>query len=107
MHVVVALLAFGYAVASTFGAWSVVRRRKRLAAAFMASAALLTVSGVAALYRLSDTWWLLATGSTLASLAGVANAAFVLRRVQPAVHVARALFGAGVVAAAWWVGTRS
>jgi|SRR6056297_1130051 len=87
------IASLGYAVVSTFGAWTVVRRRRALAFAFMASAALLTVGGVAAAYRLPETWILLAAGSATASAASLWNARRVLGRVVVRNHLARAGLG--------------
>jgi hypothetical protein len=85
--------AIGYAVVSVFGAWSVVRRRRALAFTFMASAALLTVGGVAAAYRLPESAWLIGAGAATASGASLWNALRVLPRVVARNHVARAVAG--------------
>lgn len=96
------LAAFGYAVSGAFGAWTVVRRRPRLSFLFMTAASVLTVGGVAAAYRLPETWWLLAFGALGSSLASYLNARLVLGRVVVRNHAARAVAG-GVLAvlAAW------
>lgn len=87
------LASIGYAVTSTFGAWTVVRLRRALAFTFLAAAALLTVGGVAAAYRLPESAWLIGTGSALASAASLWNAARVLQRTVVRNHLARALAG--------------
>ncbi len=97
-----AIASFGYAVASTFGAWTVVRRRRALFWTFMASAALLTVGGVAAAYRLPETWMLLAAGALAGSGASLWNARRVLGRVVARNHLARALAGAALAILAAW-----
>jgi hypothetical protein len=84
---------FGYAVTSTFGAWTVVRRRRALAFTFLAAAAVLTVGGVAAAYRLPESAWLIGAGSALASGASLWNAVRVLRRVVLGNHLARGVAG--------------
>ncbi len=83
----------GYAVTATFGAWTVVRRRRALAFAFLGAAALLTVGGVAAGYRLPESAWLIGAGSALASAASLWNALQVLQRVVPRNHLARGAAG--------------
>lgn len=96
--------SFGYAVVDVFGAWTVVRRRPRLSFLFMVAAATLTVGGVAAFYRLPDTWAFLAFGSVASSLASWINARLVLGRVIPPNHAFRAAYGAALTAsAAWWL----
>ena len=85
--------AIGYAVTSTFGAWTVVRRRRALAFAFLAAAALLTVGGVAAAYRLPESAWLIGAGAALASGASLWNAVRVLHRVVPRNHLSRGVAG--------------
>lgn len=87
------IASLAYAVVSTFGAWTVARRRRALAFAFMASAALLTVGGVAAVYRVQESWILLAAGSVVASAASLWNARRVLNRVVVRNHLARAGLG--------------
>lgn len=90
-----------YAAVSTFGAWTVVRRRRALAFTFLASAALLMVGGVAAAYRLVESSALLAAGAAIGSAASLWNARQVLRRVVVRNHLARALAGAALIAAAY------
>ena len=68
----------------------------------MVSAGFLTVGAVASWHRMPETWWFLFVGVVAASLAAAANAVYVLRRVHALAHVARALFGAVLVFAAWW-----
>lgn len=94
------LTAIAYSVVSTFGAWSVARRRRGLAFTFLASAALLMVGGVAAAYRLPESVWILAVGAALASLASLWNAQRVLHQVIIVRHLARAAAGAALVAVA-------
>lgn len=94
--------AFGYAVMGAFGAWTVVRRRPRLAFLFMTAASILTVGGVAAAYRLPESWWLLALGAVGSSLASYLNARLVLGRVLARNHVGRALAGLLLVLVAAW-----
>lgn len=94
------LASLAYAVVSTFGAWTVVRRRRGLAFTFLASAAALTVGGVAAAYRVPESAWILAGGAGLASFASIWNARSVLQNVVVRNHVARGLFGAALVAVA-------
>jgi hypothetical protein len=97
-----ALASFGYAVASTFGAWTVVHRHRGLAFTFLGAAALLTVGGVAAAYRVPESWMLLAAGAATASFASLWNARRVLGRVVVRNHLARALAGAALAALAAW-----
>ena len=97
---VLLLASLGYAVVSTFGAWTVVRRRRGLAFTFLASAALLTVGGVAAAYRLPESAWLLAAGAAIASFASIWNARRVLGRIVVRNHLARAAYGVALVVAA-------
>lgn len=85
--------SFAYAVVDVFGAWTVVRRRPRLSFLFMASAATLTVGGVAAYYRLPETWAFLAAGAGASSLASWLNARLILGRVVARNHAGRALVG--------------
>ncbi|MDZ7707203.1 MAG: hypothetical protein U5J97_04770 [Trueperaceae bacterium] len=87
------ITSLAYAVVSTFGAWTVARRRRALAFTFMASAALLTVGGVAAAYRVHESWVLLAAGSVIASAASLWTARRVLGRVVARNHLARAVLG--------------
>lgn len=96
------LASLGYAIVSTFGAWTVVRRRRALAFAFLASAALLTVGGVAAAYRLPESAWLIGAGALAASAASLWNARRVLQRVVVRNHVARLAVGALLTLAAVW-----
>lgn len=96
-------VAFAYAFVDVFGAWTVVRRRPRLSFLFMTAAAILTVGGVAAAYRVPECWALLAGGAAASSLASYLNARFVLGRVVPRNHLVRAAVGAALaLAAAWW-----
>ncbi len=104
MSWVVAALAIGYAVTATFGAWTVVRRKPRLAAGFMIAAASLTVGGVGAVHGLHESPWIVATGAALASVVSYAYARIVLRSVVAANHLGRAAFGAVLTLATWAVG---
>src|SRR6056297_2421680 len=94
------IASLGYAVVSTFGAWTVVRRRRGLAFTFLFSAALLTVGGVAAAYRLPESAWLLAAGAAIASFASFWNARRVLGRIVVRNHLARAAYGVALAVAA-------
>lgn len=91
------LASIGYSAVSTFGAWSVARRRRGLAFTFLGSAGLLIVGGVAAVYRLPESVYLLGAGSVLASFASIWNARRVLQQVIVLNHVGRALYGVALV----------
>lgn len=95
--------AVAYSVVNTFGAWTAVRRRPRLAALFMLAASLLVVGGVAAAYHLVEAVWLLAAGAALASLASWLHARWILGRVVPAFHALRAGAGAALVLGAYLI----
>jgi hypothetical protein len=97
-----ALASFGYAVASTFGAWTVVHRHRGLAFTFLGAAAILTVGGVVVAYRMPESWMFLAAGSAAGSFASLWNARRVLRRVVVRNHVARALGGLALTLLAAW-----
>lgn len=97
-----ALASFAFAVVSTLGAWTVVRRRKALFWTFLASAALLTIGGVAAAYRLPETWLVLAAGSLTSSFASYWNARTVFGSVVARNHLARAAAGVALVLVAAW-----
>ena len=103
---VLAGLAFSaatvYAAVNAFGAWSVVRRRSRVAAAFLIAAALLTVGAVALAFDSPSAAVLVSAGALLASLASWWNARIVLRRMVPRRHAVRAVAGACVAALAVW-----
>ena len=94
--------AAGYAAVNAFGAWAVVRRRSRVAAAFLISAALLTVGAVAIAFASPSAAVLVPLGALLASLASWWNARIVLRRIVPRRHAVRAVAGALVAALAVW-----
>ncbi|MEX2502840.1 MAG: hypothetical protein WD336_10735 [Trueperaceae bacterium] len=98
---VVAVLSFVYAVTNTFGAWTVVRRRPRLAATFMLAAASLTVGGVGVMYGLMESTWIVAAGAVLGSAASYGNARIVLHRTVLPNHLGRAAIGALLTVAAW------
>ena len=104
MSWIVAVLAFGYAVTATFGAWTVARRKPRLATGFMISAACLTVGGVGAIHGLYESVWIVATGAALASVFSYVYARIVLRAVVARNHLGRAAFGALLTLATWAVG---
>ena len=94
--------ALGYAAVNAFGAWAVVRRRSRVAAAFLVAAALLTVGAVALAFASPSAALLVPAGALLASLASWWNARLVLRRFVPRRHALRALAGAAIAALAVW-----
>lgn len=94
------LAASAYAVVNVFGAWVVVRRKPRLAALFMLSAALLVVGGVTAAYGLYEAVPILAGGAALASLATLLHGRWVLRRLALADHLSRGAAGAVLVVTA-------
>lgn len=102
----VAALAFAaaisYAAVNAFGAWAVVRRRSRVAAAFLVAAALLTVGAVALAFASPSAALWVPGGALLASLASWWNARIVLRRIVPRRHALRAVAGACVAALAVW-----
>ncbi len=102
MTVVATLVGLAYAVVNLFGAWSVVRIRSRVAAAFLLAAALLTVAAVAVAYRSPAAVACAAAGVLTASLASWWNAAVVLRRVVPRRHLLRAGVGLTVLALIYW-----
>ncbi len=106
----VAALAFaaaiGYAAVNAFGAWAVVRRRSRVAAAFLLAAALLTVGAVALAFGSPSATVLVPFGALLASFASWWNARIVLRRTVPRRHAVRAVAGACVAALAVWASLR-
>lgn len=89
--------SFAYAFTDVFGAWTVVRRKPRLSFLFMLAAATLTVGGVAAFYRLPETWAFLAAGSAASSLASWLNARMILGRTVVPNHLARAAVGLALV----------
>ena len=91
--------AFAYAVVDVFGAWTVVRRRPRLSFLFMVAAAVLTVGGVAAAYRLIESWMFVAAGAVASSLASYLNARLILGRVVVVNHLVRAAVGVALVVA--------
>jgi hypothetical protein len=91
-----------YAAVNAFGAWAVVRRRSRVAAAFLLAAALLTVGAVALAFGSPSAAVLVPVGALLASLASWWNARIVLRRTVPRRHLVRAVAGACVAALAVW-----
>ncbi|MFN2322815.1 MAG: hypothetical protein ABR510_07640 [Trueperaceae bacterium] len=91
-----------YAAVNAFGAWSVVRRRSRVAAAFLLAAAILTVGAVALGFGSPSAAVLVPVGALLASLASWWNARIVLRRMVPRRHAVRAVAGACVAALAIW-----
>ncbi len=97
MNVVVLVLASAYAAVSTFGAWTLIRRRRWLAFAHLAAAGLLIVGAVVAGYGLRESAAWLAAGSLTASVASYLTAVRMARRVVLRNHVARALFGIVVV----------
>jgi hypothetical protein len=91
-----------YAAVNAFGAWAVVRRRSRVAAAFLLAAALLTVGAVALAFDAPSAAVWVPAGALLASLASWWNARIVLRRMVPRRHLVRAVAGACVAALAVW-----
>ena len=91
-----------YAAVNAFGAWAVVRRRSRVAAAFLVAAAILTVGAVALAFGSPSAAVLVPVGALLASLASWWNARIVLRRMVPRRHAVRAVAGACVAALAVW-----
>lgn len=95
------LAASAYSVVNTFGAWTVVRRKPRLAALFMLAAALLVVGAVAAAYRLVEAAWFLGAGAVAASLASWLHARWVLGRVVPLYHALRAAGGGALTLLAY------
>ena len=101
MHWVLTAAAFGYAVVDVFGAWTVVRRRPRLSFLFMVAAAVLTVGGVGAVYRVPETWIFFAAGAGASSIASYLNARLILARVTIINHLARLVAGVALAAAAW------
>lgn len=103
MNFVVAVLVAGYAVVNAFGAWAVVRRKSWVAALFMLAAAVLTVAAVALAYEVPGSLWLVAIGVVLASIMSFVNAAVMIGRVLWRAHALRAIAGAALVAATWWV----
>lgn len=103
MHVVVALLLFGYAVVNAVGAWAVVRRRSWVAALFMLTAAVLTVGAVALIYGVSASFWLVLVGVLGASAMSFVNALVIIGRILWRAHLLRAAAGAVLVVATWWV----
>lgn len=102
VDVVAALAAAAYAAVNAFGAWAVVRRRSRVAAAFLVAAALLVVGAVALAFGAASAAGWVPAGAALASLASWWNARTVLRRVVPRRHLARAVAGVVVAALAVW-----
>lgn len=103
MNFVVAVFLFGYAVVNAFGAWAVVRRKSWVAALFMLAAAVLTVAAVALAYEVPGSLWLVVIGVVLASIMSFVNAAVMIGRVLWRAHALRAIAGAALVAATWWV----
>lgn len=96
------LAAVVYAAVNAFGAWAVVRRRSRVAAAFLVAAALLTVGAVALAFGSPSAAVLVPAGALLASLASWWNARIVLRRFVPRRHALRAVAGVIIAALAMW-----
>lgn len=94
--------SFAYAFVDVFGAWTVVRRKPRLSFLFMTAAAILAVGGVAAFYRLPETWTFLAVGAAASSVASWLNARLILGRTVASHHVGRAAVGALMAALAAW-----
>ena len=93
MTLAAATFALGYAVVNAFGAWTVVRRRSSIGAAFFVAAVLLTVGGVAVAYVLPAAVPLVAAGALAASLTSWWNARVLMRRVVPWRHLLRAAGG--------------
>lgn len=104
VNVVVLILAAVYAGVMTFGAWTLIRRRRWLAFGHLAAAGLLIVGGVVAAYgiRVSALW--LAAGSLMASLVSYGTARQMARRVVPRNHLARAALGLALVGLALILG---
>lgn len=102
--VVALVAALGYAAVNAFGAWAVVRRRSRVAVAFLLAAALLMVGAVALGFAERSAAVLIAAGASLASFASWWNARTVLRRLVLRRHLARAVAGACLVALVIWAG---
>ncbi len=96
--------AVGYAGVNAFGAWAVVRRRSRVAAAFLVAAALLMVGAVALGFDEPSATAFVAAGAALASFASWWNARSVLRRLVPRRHLARAIAGVALVLLTLWAG---
>jgi hypothetical protein len=94
--VLVPLLA--YAVIDAFGAWAVIRRKPRIAGAFMVAAAVLTVAAVALGYGFGAAVWLTLAGVLLSSFASWLNALVVHGRVVIWHHLVRALLGGALLA---------
>jgi hypothetical protein len=87
-------IALGYALANTFAAWTLLRRRPGVAAAFFSAAVALTIGGVAVAYGASESVALIAAGSAVASFASARLAWVGLRRGIPWRHALRAAVGA-------------
>jgi hypothetical protein len=100
MTAVGVVLVAAYAVVNAFGAWSVTRRRRSVALAFMAVATLLTVAAVALAFEHPSALVLTVVGAFAASVTSRINAALVLGRVVLWRHVLRAAFGLSLIA---WV----
>jgi drug/metabolite transporter superfamily protein YnfA len=97
VNVAVFLLAAVYAVVSTFGAWTVARRKPRLTFLFMTAASLLMVAGVMVFYRVEGSYVVMAAGAVTASLASYWNARAVLGTFIPINHAVRLVLGALLV----------
>lgn len=94
--------ALAYAGVNGFGAWAVVRRRSRVAAAVLVAAALLVVGAVALAFDAPSAALLVPLGAALASFASWWNARAVLRRFVPRRHALRAVAGTVIAALAMW-----
>lgn len=97
MSVLVFVTAAAYAVVSTFGAWTVARRKPRLTFLFMTAASLLMIAGVMAFFEAEGTFVIMAMGALTASIASYWNARSVFAMVIPINHAARLLVGALLV----------
>jgi hypothetical protein len=94
-------VAFGYALLNTFVAWTLLRRRPGVAAAFFLAAVALTVGAVAIAYGVGESVALVALGSLLASFASARLAWVGLRRRIPWRHALRAAIGVTAVVLAF------
>ncbi len=101
MHVLTLLVAIGYAAVTTFGAWTLVRRRRWLAFAHLGVAGALMVGGVATVYRLASGAYWLAAAALGASVVSFLSAKIVARRVILANHVSRGVVGVLLTALAF------